>query len=221
MGYNHEKSLEKADLTTQILEKFEKSDRFLHFSKPIIDGKQSHVSHKLSEKELQEMHETSEIKRLGLAPTPKANLIVLIGESGIGKTTSVAKYSKILREQGQPVYYLSVDKTDKKTLTKSSFLMRAFGTDDIEQICDVIYKNYTLKGKKATLIIDNIHYLQNNGVLCSSILTTINNQFFQGLNMNVIMVSSVNDFAYRMDDGKIFFFMVLLNINYKKRIRFQ
>ena len=217
MGYNHEKSLEKADLTTQILEKFEKSDRFLHFSKPIID----HVSHKLSEKELQEMHETSEIKRLGLAPTPKANLIVLIGESGIGKTTSVAKYSKILREQGQPVYYLSVDKTDKKTLTKSSFLMRAFGTDDIEQICDVIYKNYTLKGKKATLIIDNIHYLQNNGVLCSSILTTINNQFFQGLNMNVIMVSSVNDFAYRMDDGKIFFFMVLLNINYKKRIRFQ
>ena len=43
--------------------------------------------------------------------------------------------------------------------------MNLFETDDFQKIYDVIKKNYTLKGKTATLIIDNIHYCQNNGDL--------------------------------------------------------
>ena len=158
------------------------------------------------------MHEAIEIKRLELAATPQKSLAVLIGESGIGKSTSVCKYAKILRAQGHPVYYFVMKKRDKKNLTFNSFLMEAFGTENFQQIYDVIKENYTLKGKNATLIIDNIHYCQNNGVLCSSILTTLNNYFFQMLKMNIIMVSAVNDFAYRMNDGIVFFFFLYISL---------
>ena len=153
------------------------------------------------------MNDAIEIKRLILTPTPQNSLSVLIGESGIGKSSSVCKYARILREQGEPVYYVSLIKQDKP-MTRDTFLMNLFGTEDFQKIYDVLEKNYTVKGKTATLIIDNIHYLQHNGVLCSSILSTLNLGFFQMLKMNVIMLSAVNDFAYKMNYGVVIIYFI-------------
>ena len=197
--YWQKKSLEQVDFATHILAKFEIDNGFLSFAETKFDNNKPKEPH--TNKDLQEMHDVIEIRRLNLSSTPENRLTVLVGESGIGKSTSVCKYAKILRQQGSPVYYFCMNKRDKKSMTISSFLMDLFGTDNLQQIYDVIENNYTSKGKTATLIIDNIHFCQNKGVFCSSILTTLNNTFFQRLKMNVIMSSSVNDYAYRMNYG--------------------
>ena len=171
----------------QIRRKFEKSNSFLPFSKSLNLNNQ-----------LENAHEAIEIKRLGLSSIPTENLAIIVGESGIGKTTSICHYAKVLREQGYPVYYFTVQ--NGKDFSLESFLMKAFGTSNLEVIYNEIEKRYTSKGKTATFIIDNIHYCENDA---SAILTTLNTTFFQALKMNIIMLSSVNWFAYDMETGAL------------------
>ena len=152
-------------------------------------------------------HEEEEIKRLNLPKVPKPNLIVLVGESGIGKTASICAYAKILRSERHPVIFYSFGKPETKDdISLDTFLKKVFGSDDIKKVCEFLKKAYYSKGITPTLILDNIHYCQYDDChLASHILTTINQQLYQFLRLNIIMLSSVNNFAYKMETGSFIF----------------
>ena len=173
----------KQDLEKQILDKFENSTTFFKNDKK---SKNQFV-------ELEDP-ESFGIKRLNLPSNPTEGLTVLVGESGVGKTTSVCKYAKNLRDNGYPVYYYTL--RDKNENTTRNLFIQAFATDDLEAISEVIIKNYTSKGKTATFIIDNIDYCEKDGQMGENTLIPLNVIFYQRLGMNVVMLSSVNQFAY-------------------------
>lgn len=185
--------LPKIFLKRKIQAKFEENEGFQ------IHVKAANLSHLLQS---QDPRDHEEIKRLNLQIKPKPNLIVLIGESGIGKTASISAYAMILRSQGHPVFYYSLSKSpEKAAITLDTFLQGAFGKCEIEEVCEIIEKLYCSKGITPTLIIDDIHFCQNDGKLASDVLTTINKLFYQRLELNIVMLSSVNKFAYRMTTG--------------------
>ena len=189
LHHSQAKVLQKHDIEEVIVNKFEKNAKFITFSRKMTD--------------------LIEIDRLRLPKAPQSqSLVVLVGESGIGKTTSICNYAKLLREKGFPVYYIYLNKGPKNINT---FLMENFETENLNEIGDIINKNYNNQNKIATLIVDNIHVCQKDGELFSDILTTLNNTFCQDLKMNVIMVSSQNEFAYKMNRGII----IIINANHK------
>ena len=118
-------------------------------------------------------------KRMNFSPN-QPMLAVVVGESGIGKTTEICQYAKEIREAGHPVMYFNI------------------GTSDQDFIIETIDKNFTKKGKVPTFIIDNIHYASVDGKIDTGLLTFLNGQFYQGQQMAVIMLASVNETAYEI-----------------------
>ena len=123
-------------------------------------------------------------------------LSVVVGESGIGKSTEICGYAKELREKGLPVIYFSFPKNAGYKFEDA--LNSIFGTSDEAIISQTIEENYTKKGIVATIIIDNIHYAVNNGKLDEGLLTFLNVRFFRELKMAIIMLSSVNSVGYEI-----------------------
>ena len=130
----------------------------------------------------------------------QATLSVVVGESGIGKTTEICHYVKKLREIGHPVAFISLN--DKYNFEK--FLEKVFGCSDENLILETLNENFTKKGKIAMFIIDNIHYAQVNGKIDPGLLTFLNGQFYQNLEMSVIMLASVNNAAYEIQNCNFF-----------------
>ena len=139
-------------------------------------------------------------KRMGFSQQRKT-LSVVVGESGIGKTTEICQYVKQLREAGHPVAFISLD-TDYNKF--ENFLFQVFGCSDKNLILETLYENFTKKGKIAMFIIDNIHYAQVNGQIDTGLLTFLNGQFYQFLQMSVIMLASVNNAAYEIQRCNFF-----------------
>ena len=133
-------------------------------------------------------------------------LSIVVGESGIGKTTEICTYAKELREQGHPVIYYSFQQ--KNVYKFEDFLISAFGTTDLNIITDTIGENYTDKGIFPTLILDNIHYAKKDGKIDEGLLTFLNVTFYQALKMEIIMLSSVNRVAYEIENCYFFVFFL-------------
>lgn len=157
-------------------------------------------------------HNLPEIARLHLPKIPTPKLIVLIGDSGIGKTSSICLYAKILRKEGNPVYYYSFRKPEKEDISLSTFLKDAFGTEKPEEVIDAISNIYSKKNMTPTFIIDNIHFCQNEGELASPIFNFINDTLFQKLRLNVVMLSSNFTFVERMATEVFFLFIFKLGV---------
>ena len=134
-------------------------------------------------------------KRMKFSPD-ESDLSVVVGESGIGKTTEICQYVQELREAGKPVIYVSLDCYTEYSFEK--FLEEAFGTTNKDLIINTINKKYFKKDIVPTLIIDNIHYALTNGQIDTGLLTFLNGQLYQGLNMSVIMLASINQAAYEI-----------------------
>ena len=137
-------------------------------------------------------------------------LAIVIGESGIGKTTSICKYVEGLRNSKDPVpvMFISVQKDPTKFNLKD-FYESSFGTNDTVKIYETLRKLFGDREKTnkdpATIIIDNIQYCRDeNGKIHSGLLTFFNNILYQGLGMSIILTSSVNNAAYEIDQGFLF-----------------
>ena len=156
-------------------------------------------------------HDLPEISRLHLPKIPTPKLIVLFG---FGKTSSICLYVKILREEGNPVYYYSFKKAEKEDVSLSNFLKDAFGTEKPEEVCDTITKIYSKKNMTPTFVIDNIHFCQNDGELATPIFTFIHDTLFQKVGLNIVMLSSNFTFVMRMaTEVEFFFFFLHYNFN--------
>lgn len=126
-----------------------------------------------------------------------SELSVVVGESGIGKTTEICQYVQELREAGKPVIYVSLDRHTEYSF--ENFLEKAFGTTNENLIIRTIRNHYFKKDIVPTLIIDNIHNALTDGKIDTGLLTFLNGQLYQGLNMSVIMLASINQDAYEID----------------------
>ena len=146
-------------------------------------------------------------KRMNFEPN-KSILSVVVGESGIGKTTEICQYVEELRKAELPVIYVSLEKNTNFKF--EDFMKEIFGTSDRRIIIETIENNYTKKGIVPTLIIDNIHYAVINEKIDTGLLTFLNGQFYQGLKMAIIMLASVNGAAYEIDNCKFTFFFPFL-----------
>ena len=146
-------------------------------------------------------------KRMNFEPN-KSILSVVVGESGIGKTTEICQYVEELRKAELPVIYVSLKK--KLNFKFKDFMKEIFGTSDERIIIETIRNNYTKKGIVPTLIIDNIHYAVINEKIDTGLLTFLNGQFYQGQKMAIIMLASVNGAAYEIDNCKFTFFFPFL-----------
>ena len=182
------------------MDKFQKEENFINAVK------KANLSEKLTSNN---PHDLPEIKRLQLPKFPRSNLILLVGESGIGKTASICLYAKILSDQGHPVLYYSLD---QQTIKLESFLLDAFGTTRITEIYNMINKNFVSKNITPTMIIDNIHYCQNDLKSASDLLNFINDKLFQKIGCNVIMVSSNNSCTCKLGFHFILLILVYLSI---------
>ena len=129
----------------------------------------------------------------------------MVGESGIGKTTSVMAFAHKLHQKGQPVIVTSLEKNQKFDL--EAFLIKVFGTNDRDLLETVLQNEFISKNKIPLLIIDNIHYaLDENKKINEQLLTCLNN-FYQRRQLSVIMLSSVNNSAYEIMNC-IFFYII-------------
>lgn len=129
-------------------------------------------------------------------------LAVVVGESGIGKTTEICVYARTLRKECKPVIYVNMSKDLDKNASFSfeNFLQETFGTNDKKSIVKVIYENYTEKNIVPTLIIDNIHRcLNSDGKIHEKLLDFLNTTCFQQLRMAIIMAASINSAAYEIE----------------------
>ena len=137
------------------------------------------------------------------APT----LAIVVGESGIGKTTSICKYAKQLRDEGVPVLYYWADK--KKEYDFNKFLKQNFGTSNDDEIYDILRKLYKGKTKiPATIIIDNIHVCTVEKNKIDPGLLSFLNKLHQGLKMSIILLSSVNKVGYAIKTGNAFYYLI-------------
>lgn len=138
-----------------------------------------------------------EEKRMNFSAN-QPTLAVAVGESGIGKTNEICKYAKKIREAGYPLMYFNM--YFEKNYSFTGFLEQAFGTSNINLIIETINENFTKKGKVPTFIIDNVHYASINGKMDTGLLTFLNGQFYQELQMSVIMLASDNETAYEIQN---------------------
>ena len=120
---------------------------------------------------------------------------IVTGESGIGKTTEICHYAKQLKDAGEPVIYWEARKKDKE-YGFEKFIMHIFGTTDQSQIISTMNKNFALKGKIATLIIDNVHLcIDDNGKIDEPLITFLYYIGYQNMHMRIIMLASVTEAA--------------------------
>lgn len=126
-------------------------------------------------------------------------LSVVVGQSGIGKSTEICEYAKTLRKNKNPVRYINMK--ENIPFSFEQFLRETFGTDDMAQIIQIIIENYTKKNVVPTLIIDNIHRcLDPKGKIHGTLIDFLNTTCFQQLQMAVIMLTSVNAAAYEIEN---------------------
>lgn len=140
-------------------------------------------------------------KRMSFSSDEPA-LSVVVGESGIGKTTEICQYVEEIRKTGHPVLYVSM--VLDKNYTFAEFLNQTFGTSDRSLILKTIEENFTKKGIVATFIIDNIQYALVDDKIDTALLTFLNGHFYQRLKMSVIMLASVNEAAYEIQSCNFF-----------------
>ena len=128
----------------------------------------------------------------------RADLTVIVGESGIGKSIAFIEYAKKLRKENRPVHYYSLD--EKKDFHFESFSKDIFGTTDRTNFSKVLNK----LPSKATLIIDNIQLAKypEDGTLHKELFTFLNGYLMQMLGLRIIMLSSQNRVAYEIESGK-------------------
>ena len=136
----------------------------------------------------------------------RPTLAIVVGENGIGKTTSISKFAQTLRNEGHPVFFISPDKTNNFDV--SHFFTKYFGTSNSDEISKRLVYNFysqtnTFEHKKiAVLIIDNIDYCKGkDGKIDPTLLTFLNNNVYQQVPMSVLMVSSSDKVAYEINDG--------------------
>ena len=189
----------------RILSEFKNKERYIKFLKLIPEN--------LRDKIVVE-------KRMFFSPD-EPTLSVVVGESGIGKTTEICQYAKQIREAGYPVLYVNL-RLDTNYKFKD-FLVQTFGTSDENFIIDTIYEKFTKKGKVPTIIIDNIHYALENVKIDKGMLTFLNGQFYQGLQMSVIMLASINEAADELQRCNffhlIFHLQKILGSGYSDRLK--
>ena len=140
-------------------------------------------------------------QRINFKPN-ESILAVMVGESGIGKTTEICQYAEKFSSEGHSVRYVNLDKNANYKFEE--LLKKIFGTSDEEMIIGTIRKQFTNKGKVPTLILDNIHYAVINEKIDQGLLTFLNGQLYQGLKMAIIMLASVNGAAYEIDKCNFF-----------------
>lgn len=172
-SYFKKKRQEKA-----ILEKFRSNKKHLRFIERNLEAGSMRVE-----------------KRMNFSSDEPA-LLVVVGESGIGKTTEICKYVEEIRKTGHPALYVNMSLN--KTYNFAQFLDETFGTSDSSLILNTIEKKFTKKGIVPTFIIDNIHYARVDDKIDTALLTFLNGEFYQGLKMSVIMVASINEAAYEI-----------------------
>ena len=62
-----------------------------------------------------------------------AALAIIVGESGIGKTTSICKFVQELRDNHKPVLYISVKKGSEDIFNLDQFYKDNFGTSNTKK----------------------------------------------------------------------------------------
>ena len=126
-----------------------------------------------------------------------ADLTIIVGESGIGKSTAFKEYAKKLRKENLPVMYISIQ--EGKPFIFDSFLLAVFGTTDGNQFS----KEISTFSNSATLIIDNIHLAKyQDNTLNTEFFTFLNQYLMQTLGMRIIMIASQNSVAYDINLSK-------------------
>ena len=129
-------------------------------------------------------------------------LAIIVGQSGIGKSTEICQYAKSLRENHFPVRCVDMSKDPDHAFDFQQFLQKTFGTSDENDIIKIISENYTEKHVVPTLIIDNVHRcLNSQGRIHEKLLDFLNSTCYQKLMMSVIMLSSVNTAAYEIEES--------------------
>jgi len=129
-------------------------------------------------------------------------LAVVVGQSGIGKSTEICQYAKTLREKKLPVRYVNMSIDQDQAFSFQEFLQKTFGTPDENTIIKIIYENYTEKNIVPTLIVDNVHRCINSqGKIHEKLLDFLNTTCFQQLRMAVFMLASVNTAAYEIEQS--------------------
>ena len=130
----------------------------------------------------------------------QAFLTIIVGESGIGKSTAFKDYAKKLRTGKFPVNYVSIE--PKKPFFFDTFLKDVFGNTDRTNFSNVIKKF----SSTATLIIDNIHLAKYpDGTLNTELFVFLNGYLMQSLGMRIIMLGSQDRMAYEIRLSKISF----------------
>lgn len=170
--------------------------------------KEEFLSENFSKNQLYEDHLVAENDPIIIDRIPinknEPTLAVVVGSSGIGKTTSICKYAKQLRDEGTPVLYISADKD--KYYDKKTFLQENFGTSKKNEIYGILKKLY--KGKTqspATIIIDNIHFCKIEKNKIDPDLLTFLHKLHQGLKMSIILLTSAHNAGYGIQSGNIYF----------------
>jgi len=129
-------------------------------------------------------------------------LAVVVGQSGIGKSTEICAIAADLRAKKWPVNYVDIIKDPDHAFSFPEFQQKSFGTTDEKAIIKIIYENYTEKKIVPTLIIDNIHRcLNSQGKIHEKLLDFLNHICYQRLSMRVIMLASVNTAAYEIEES--------------------
>ena len=137
------------------------------------------------------------------------SISVIIGESGIGKTTAICAWTEELRNQQKAVHYMVANESSNYSYRE--FLKACFKTDDSDLIITALMQ-LKEKKKKVFLVIDNIHYCKNQyNQIDTELLTFLNGILVKNLGMTVILLSSINNSAYEIKQSKI------LNSKLKKR----
>lgn len=150
--------------------------------------------------------------RLGFdAKNPSRTLTVIVGESGIGKTTEALHYARQLKENQFPVIFYEAKQ--KENWKFPNFLNETFGIDDKDMI-KMVVRDLKKQGKTSTLIIDNIQLMtDSSGKIDKTLLRFLNATCYQALEMSVIMISSVHESAYEIERCMFFHSLKLLYLD--------
>ena len=130
----------------------------------------------------------------------KKILVAIVGESGIGKTTSIIAFAQKQKKDGYPVIYAPLCK--EKTFNFDKFLLDVFGTNDKNRITQVIEHEAVTSEKIPMLIIDNINFALDEDKKIDLTLLSYLNGLHQLWGLSVIMISSLNNAAYEIEKCK-------------------